>query len=457
MMAFDARPDAPLIFKERLLWLLFLAPFFFLTYGTANQIASLHSSLPIIMFDWEQQIPFIAEMIVPYMSVDLLFGLSFLLVKNRDEIQRHSLRLGFTIVFSVMLFLLFPLQCSLEKPIIEGWTKAIFVGLSADLPYNQLPSLHVSLSMVIGYMYFKHFSGFWRWFSVFWFALIIVSTLFVYQHHFIDLPTGFIVGLLAFYIVPVSGKSWIRLNFVSPKHLHIALYYLIGCIIFTVLAFKFSSLALLYGWIALSLLLVACLYTLGHNPIVMKKNGRIQWLSWLLFWPYLIAQYLSWRIWQKKVATLVKITDGIWIGRSLHTDDEALIHDNKIKTIIDLTPEVNGHLPVSVNYIYQPLLDLAIPNPAILHHLCEIINTAKQQGNVYIHCKFGLSRSVLVACAWLIKSQGHSKQHAWDKISLAQPLRVDRPYMHIALALFEAQLPDVTSSSTTQIETHQTT
>lgn len=65
-MIFDARPEAPVIFKERVLWLLFLAPFFFLTYGSANQIASLHQSLPSIMFNWEQAIPFIPEMIIPY-------------------------------------------------------------------------------------------------------------------------------------------------------------------------------------------------------------------------------------------------------------------------------------------------------------------------------------------------------------------------------------------------------
>ena len=457
MMTFDARPEAPLIFKERLLWLLFLAPFFFLTYGAANQIAALHSSLPNIMFDWEKGIPFIPEMIVPYMSVDLLFGFSFLLVKNRDEIQRHSVRLGFTIAFSVLLFLLFPLQCSLEKPIVEGWTKAIFVGLSADLPYNQLPSLHVSLSMVVGYIYFTHLKGFWRWFSVFWFALIVLSTLYVYQHHFIDLPTGFIVGLLSFYVIPIKGKSWIRLNFVSPKHLHIAFRYLVASIIFTVLAFKFNGLAWLSAWVAISLLFVASLYFLGHNPLTVKRGGRIQWLSWILFWPYLIGNHLSWKIWKKKVPTMVEIADGVWIGRSLHAEDEAVLSDNKIKTIIDLAPEVNDHLPIGINHIYEPLLDLAIPNPAILQQLCETINTAKLQGNVYIHCKFGLSRSILVACAWLIKSHGHSKQQAWDIISAAQPLRVDRPYMHIALELFEAQLSGANSPSTAQIKTNQPT
>lgn len=437
-MIFDARPEAPVIFKERLLWLAFLAPFFFLTYGAANQIAALHQSLPSIMLNWEQAIPFIPEMIVPYMSLDLLFGFSFLLVSSRDEIQRHSLRLGFTIAFAVLLFLLIPLQFSLDKPVIEGWTKPIFAGLAADLPYNQIPSLHVSLSMVVGYIYFTHLKGFWRWFSAFWFVLTSLSILFVYQHHFIDLPTGFIAGLLTFYLIPAKGKTWPSLHFVSPKHINIALRYLAGSILFTVLAFKTSYLAWLSAWIALSLLILASLYMLGFNAIIQKKLGQIQWFSWLLFWPYLFGSYLSWRIWKEKVPTMVEIADGIWIGRSLNAEDEALTHQNKIKTIIDLAPEVSDFVPNTVSYHYHPLLDLTIPDPVELQKICEIITNAKQQGNVYIHCKFGLSRCVLVSCAWLI-TQGITKQRAWGIVSTAQPTRVDRPYMHIALELFEAQ------------------
>ena len=440
-MIFDARPEAPLIFKERLLWLLFLAPFFFLVYGTANQLTALNDAVPSIMFGWEKAIPFIPEMIVPYMSVDLLFGFSFLLVKTRDEIQRHALRLGFVIAFSALIFLLFPLHFSLDKPAIEGWTKPIFTALAADLPYNQLPSLHVSLAMVVGYVYYTHLKSFLRWFSVAWFTLIVLSILFVYQHHFIDLPTGFLAGLFAFYIIPTKGKSRIPLNFISPKHLHIALYYLVVSIVFTILAFKFSGLVLtlLCGWIALSMLFIASLYVLGHNPITFKNNGQIKLAYWLVFWPYLLANKLSWKIWKKKVPAMVKIADGVWIGRSLETNDEKQIHQNGIKTIIDLAPEICDSSPEGINRHYQPLLDLAIPNPKLIKEITDKISQAKEQGDVFIHCKFGLSRSIITSCAWLI-TQGHSKDQAWKIVSKAQPLCVDKPYVHIALELFEIEL-----------------
>lgn len=438
-MIFNSSSNAPVIFKERLLWLLFLAPFFFLTYGAANQLVDLRTSVPNLMFAWEGQTPFIAEMIVPYMSLDLLFGFSFLLVKTRDEIQRHSLRIGLTIAISVFIFILFPLQCVFEKPLVDGWTQPIFAGLAADLPYNQLPSLHVSLSMIIGYIYYTHSQGFWRWFTVVWFSLIVLSTLLVYQHHFIDLPTGFLAGLLAFYFIPIKGKARFPLNFISPKHLHIAFRYLIGSIIFTVLAFKLNMLVWLMAWIALSLLILSCCYALAYNPIIKKNRGRIQWIYYFVFWPYLLGNDISWRIWKKKVPTMVEIDKGIWIGRSLDVNDKNEVQINKIKTIIDLTPEINDCPPSDCYYLYQPLLDLAIPNPQRLLHICQLIKENQKQGNVYIHCKFGLSRSVLVACAWLMM-QGSDQKEAWDKVSKEQPKRVDRAYMHIALELFAEKI-----------------
>ena len=442
-MVFDARPEAPLIFKERLLWLLFLGYFFFLVYGTANQLTALNHAVPSMMFGWEQSIPFIPEMIVPYMSIELLFGFSFLLVKTREEIQRHALRLGFVIAFSTLIFLLVPLHYSLEKPIVEGWPNAVFAVLSVDLPYNQLPSLHVSLAMAVGYMYYCHFKGFLRWFFVAWFVLISLSTLFVYQHHFIDLPTGVLAGLFTFYFIPVKGKSHLPLNFISLKHLHIALNYIVVSIIFTLLAFKYSGsvVTLLCSWIAFSMLFVATLYALGHNLITYKKGGQIKVAYWLIFWPYLLANKLLWRIWKKKVPVMVKIADGVWIGRSLEASDEQHIHQNGIKTLIDLAPEICNFSPKGIKQYYQPLLDLAIPNPKVIKEITDKISQAKEQGDVLIQCKFGLSRSMITSCAWLI-TQGHSKQQAWQIVLKAQPLRVDKPYVQIALELFEAELKE---------------
>jgi hypothetical protein len=214
-----------------------------------------------------------------------------------------------------------------------------------------------------------------------------------------------------------------------------ALRYLVGCIVFTLLAFKVDFLSWLSAWIAFSLLVLATVYALAYNPIIEKKQGRIRWFYWFVFWPYLVINRLVWRIWKSKVPMMVAIDEGVWIGRSLIVNDHAKIAEQHIKTVIDLAPEINDYPPMNCHYIYQPLLDLAIPDPQQLEAICQQVNRAKQKGNVYIHCKFGLSRSVLVACAWLMR-QGYTQAEAWSIVSAVQPKRVERPYMHIALALF---------------------
>ena len=438
-----SKEKSPLVFKERLQWLLFLVPFFFLVYGTANQLTAFNNFVPSIVFEWEKLIPFIPKMIVPYMSAGLLFIFSFLLVKTRNEIQRHALRLGFAIVFSAVIFLLFPLHFSLEKPPVEGWTKIIFAGLAADLPYNQLPSLHVSLAMVVGYLYYTYFKGFFRWFFVVWFVLIAVSTLFVFQHHFIDLPAGVLVGFFTFYMIPISGKSRLPLNFVSFKHLYVALHYLLLSIVFTGLAFRLHSivlLSLLSAWVAFSMLIIATLYVLGYNKITQKKNnGQIKLVYWLILWPYLLSNKILWKIWKYKDPPMVKVVNSIWLGRSLEECDEKQTRQNDIKTIIDLSPEICGYSPSGVIRHYQPLLDLSVPDPELIKEITEIISQAKEYGNVLILCKFGLSRSMIVSCAFLM-TQGSSREQAWVTVSKARTVRMNKPYVHIALKLFESEL-----------------
>ena len=55
-------------------WLMFLGPFFFLSYGFANWLAEQQSSVDSIVFTWEHHIPFMPWTILPYWVIDLLYS-----------------------------------------------------------------------------------------------------------------------------------------------------------------------------------------------------------------------------------------------------------------------------------------------------------------------------------------------------------------------------------------------
>ena len=86
-------PATAIPWQRGVAWLLFLGPFFFISYGFANNMAARWQVSEAHVYDWERHIPFIPWTIVPYWSIDLLYGLSFLLPATRREMDRHALRL----------------------------------------------------------------------------------------------------------------------------------------------------------------------------------------------------------------------------------------------------------------------------------------------------------------------------------------------------------------------------
>ena len=159
-----------------LVWLAFLGPFFFLTYNFANGAASQRAHVAVLMFPWERHIPFAAWTILPYWSSDLLYALSLLICRTRGELDLHGKRLVAIQVFSIACFLAFPLRCVFERPFVSGWARDLFAALgNFDLPFNQAPSLHVALVVILWVRYRAHTGGVLRIFLAVWFVLVGVS------------------------------------------------------------------------------------------------------------------------------------------------------------------------------------------------------------------------------------------------------------------------------------------
>lgn len=148
--------------------------------------------------------------IIPYVSwYGYVFGFIILLcLFDGEEYYKLVLALVITMLLSFLCFILFP--TTVPRPEIltsDPFSRLVLLIYSADKPYNCLPSAHVSYSMIIATYVAKssYFSNKIKLFSSITCILIVLSTLFVKQHYFLDAVTGVLV---TYFVVAVIELLW---------------------------------------------------------------------------------------------------------------------------------------------------------------------------------------------------------------------------------------------------------
>ncbi|MGB9369004.1 MAG: phosphatase PAP2/dual specificity phosphatase family protein [Xanthobacteraceae bacterium] len=413
--AFAERP-----WRRAIAWLSFLGPFFYITYGASNWLASLRTTVPSIVFGWEHAMPFLGWTIIPYWSINAFYGLSLFVCATRDELDTHGRRLLTAQVVAVLCFILCPLRFTFAQPDTEGLSGFLFAALTSfDKPFNQAPSLHIALLVILWVLYARHAPRWALWLLHPWFFLVGLSVLTTYQHHFIDIPTGALLGLFCLWLWPDRRPSPVSaFSFTSdPRRRALAIRYAAGALLFACIALIPGRAGWWMFWPSLALALVAMNYAFfGVAGFQKRPDGRMSLAARVLLAPYLVGAWVNSRAWTRNDPASAIVDDGVAIGRIPSRRAAAAF-----AAVVDLSAELprpNDH----TDWHAFPLLDLVAPPHAILREAAATIDRQRANGPVLVCCALGYSRSASAVAAWmLITGRVATAQEAVERVRRVRP------------------------------------
>ena len=430
--------------KTSLLKLALVGMLFYASYTLSNYYAASLAYVPEIAFAWEHNIPFWEWTILPYWSLNLMYAAAFFLCRDECEQNRYVARLVSAQIVATTCFMLFPLHFGWSKPHTDGLWGMMFDSLVAfDLPYNQSPSLHIALSIIVGAFYWTRFPKI-RLPILLWQSLIAMSVLTTYQHHFIDVPTGALLGWLVLWAVPQHGASPFRRPFgtqgrlktseasfceaktnavsfceaktnavsfartskasfreakTSPetrsREIKIAMLYLAGAV-FSALPSFLGGAWLWMLWVSVSLSVVAFAYLTGNAAVFQKQaDGRLSAAATILLLPYLVGVRLNMAYWLCRKAKTARVRDDVLIGSVSGISDD-------LPAVLDVCAEYpRPHYRGA--YRVLPLLDMVAPSENDLMQAASLLEALRRQhGKVLTCCALGYGRSAAVVLTWLL-------------------------------------------------------
>lgn len=426
------------------LWLAVLGPGFFLFYGGANQYAA---SLPpaqvgVLVWDWERHIPFLPWTIVPYWSIDLMYGLSLFLCASRAQLHTHAQRMLLTLLLSCAFFVAFPLRFSFGRPEVEGVFGLLFAQLRAfDAPFNQAPSLHISLLVLLWCQFRRALPRRWLPLLHGWCILIALSVLTTWQHHFIDVPTGAALGVLVCLLLPMPEYrqyGWHPADAARARQLGTR-YGLAGLGLLLPALF-YGGWVWLLLWPAVAALWLAWAYLRRGPQLWQKLDGRHSLASYWVLAPVrlLIQAVQAWL--RRGLPPAQALVPGVWLGSVRDASDA------RFTSVLDLSCEYALRVPANV--VSLPLLDLMLPNAQELEQAARHIDTLRERGPVLVCCALGLTRSAAVCLYWQV-SRGHAPNvaSAWAALQHMRP-QVVLP--HGALMALDGHLQQVLPAALAQ-------
>jgi membrane-associated phospholipid phosphatase len=347
--------------------------------------------------------PFVAWSIVPYWSLNLFYAAALFVPACAAGVHTLGRRLLTAQVVAVACFALFPLRSGFTRPPtdgVPGWLFEVLLGF--DLPFNQAPSLHITLLVILWATYAPALPRAWRPALHLWFGLIGVSVLTTYQHHVVDVPAGALLGAWCLWLWPDPRPDAAAREPVAPTAGGLLLggAYAAAALACGLAAWAWGGAAAwLPAWLGVALGAVAANY-LVRGPRGFQKDARggMPWAVRALLAPYLVLARVSAWCWNLGHPRADWVIGPVHVGSLPRPGD-------RWSAVVDLCAELPVAVPASTVYHGVPCLDLLPLDPAALRRAAQAIEAARLAGGrVLVCCALGRSRSVAAVVAWLLLS-----------------------------------------------------
>ncbi|MGU3576682.1 phosphatase PAP2 family protein [Brucellaceae bacterium C25G] len=146
-----------------------------------------------------------------YMSFFIFVPLGYLCA-HPDKVRQLSFAMVISAIGAGIVFALFPTTMAFPPVTQSGFSaEALKILMQYDTTVNCLPSLHVTLTLLVIIAMWKRGAWLRNMFFAVWGSAIIISILQLYRHQFVDLVTGLMLGILA------AGMAYVFTRFLTKE------------------------------------------------------------------------------------------------------------------------------------------------------------------------------------------------------------------------------------------------
>lgn len=402
-----AKQEINTTFKAQTKAMLLCYIVFVLFYMGAKHIALARDISFSIVLPLDLYVPFLPWMILPYALSGPLFCLVFYWTNTEKDLKILTKRMLMVTLSAFVCFVVFPIGYSAEKPAVENpFLKIGFDFIATwDSKYNQAPSLHVAYGVLFLSVVITRFKGVVKWLLGCSIILLCISTLFVYQHHSIDLFSAILLCLIVFYVTTDKSNPLYRNKRIA------LVYFGFATMLVLIASLSWTWFGLLLIWIAFNMCYVGYNYSITNPYFIKNKRGNVSLVKRILFQPYLLTYVLLRKFNQMyKPVIPFELMPQFFVGGYLNPKQAKTLFKDKNTIVIDVSAELieNRYFKKQCTYYFMPSLDIAATMEdeinVIINRITTLYLHKPTHAKVYLHCAMGYSRSMYLAKYVLMRS-----------------------------------------------------